>query len=107
MSTTLEELTKLVMEQAKEKGFGTTLKEISVPEKIALIHSQISSAYEGYRKNKLTGEWSLENELAGAVIIIIQLYAVMDLDFEKSLLHKIEEIKGRKWGWEKLNQNHS
>ena len=35
---TLEQLSALVMTQAKEKGFGTKPEEINVGEKIALIH---------------------------------------------------------------------
>jgi len=107
MSITFEELTKEVMLQAKEKKFGTVSNEISVPEKIALIHSQISSAYEGYRKKKLTGEWSLEDEMAGAVQRIIHLCTVLGLNLEKALLQKIKQNKGREWDWEKLNEKHS
>jgi hypothetical protein len=107
MSVTLEELTKLILEQAKEKGFGTTPEEINVPEKIALIHAQISSAYEGYRKKKITGEWSLEDELAGAVQRIIHLCAVLDLDLEAAIIHKIEANKNREWDWKEMNEKHS
>jgi hypothetical protein len=46
---TIKQLTDLVMQQAKEKGFGTKPKETNVPEKVALIHSEISEAYEAYR----------------------------------------------------------
>ena len=107
MSITLEELTKLIMDQAKDKGFGTTPEEISVPEKIALIHAQVSSGYEGYRKKKLTGPWSLEDELAGAIQRIIHLCAVLDLDIEKAMLAKNEKNKTRDWNWEEMNEKHS
>ena len=87
-SITVKELTDLIMQQAKEKGFGTTPSEINVAEKIALIHSQVSSAYEGYRKQKITGEWSFENEMAGTIQRIIHLMTVLGLDIEKAVIKK-------------------
>ena len=36
----LKQLTSLVLEQAKEKGFGTKPEDINVGEKIALVHSE-------------------------------------------------------------------
>ena len=38
----LKDLTGFVLNQAKEKGFGTKPNEVNVAEKIALIHSEIS-----------------------------------------------------------------
>jgi hypothetical protein len=95
------------MDQAKEKGFGVTLEEISVAEKIALIHAQVSSAYEGYRKKQMTGGWSIEDELAGAVQRIIHLAEILGLNLEKAMLDKIEENKTREWNWKELNEKHS
>jgi len=45
----IKQLTELIMQQAKDKGFGTKPEEINVAEKIALIHSEISEAFEAYR----------------------------------------------------------
>lgn len=45
---TLKQLTDLIMTQAKEKGFGIKPEEIDIPEKIALIHSEVSEALEAY-----------------------------------------------------------
>lgn len=104
---TLKQISKLIMDQAKEKGFGTTPEEISVPEKIALIHTQISSAYEGYRAKKMTGGWSLEDELAGAVMRIIHLCGVLDLNLEKAIINKYQENNGRNWDWSKMNEKHT
>lgn len=62
---TLKELTQMVMQQARGKGFGTNKKDINVPEKIALIHSEISEAYDAYRHKKVRGnkkrKWDWKN----------------------------------------------
>ncbi len=107
MAKTLNDIKELVMIQAAEKGFGTTPEEISVPEKIALIHAQVSSAYEGYRSKKMSGPWSLEDELAGAVMRIVHLCGVLKLDLEGAILKKYEENKTRNWDWGKMNEKHS
>lgn len=107
MSITFEELNNKIMDQAREKGFGTKPEEINVPEKIALIHAQVSSAYEGYRSKKMTGGWSLEDELAGAVMRIIHLCGVLGLDLEEAMIKKYEENKTREWDWKKMNEKHS
>jgi hypothetical protein len=104
---TIAELTELVMEQARDKGFGTKPEEINVAEKIALIQAQVSSGYEGYRKKKMVGQWSLGDEMAGAVMRIIHLCAVLNLDLEKTILSKIDENKTRVWNWDELNEKHT
>jgi len=107
MSKTIKELTEMIMDQAAEKGFGIKPEEISVPEKIALIHAQVSSAYEGYRSKKMSGPWSLEDELAGAVMRIVHLCGVLNLDLEGTILKKYEENKSRSWDWGKMNEKHT
>ncbi len=103
---TLKELTKLVMRQAREKGFGTKPKETNVPEKIALIHSEISEAYEAYRHKKMKGKGGFEEELGDAVQRILHLCGSLDIDIEKVILKKLGSNKGRKWDWKKLNETH-
>jgi len=104
---TIKELTKEIMKIAKKKGFGVSKSEINVGEKFALIHSQISSAYEGYRNKKIKGEWSFENEMAGAIQRILHLCAVLEVDIEKGLIKKLKEIEHREWKWDELNEKHS
>jgi hypothetical protein len=104
---TIKQLTKLIMTQADEKGFGISTKDINVPEKIALIHAQLSSAYEGYRNKNMTGPYSFENEIAGTLQRIIHLCGVLDINIEKALLDKIKENKSRKWDWKSLNEKHA
>lgn len=102
----IKQLTELVMRQAAEKGFGTSPKEINVPEKIALIHAEISEAYEAYRKKKFKGKDSLGEELGDAVQRILHLSGVLGIDIEKEILKKIKINRRRKWDWRKMNEKH-
>lgn len=104
---TLKELTALILKQAKEKGFGSTPTDINVGEKVALIHSEISEAFEAYRHKNIDGKDGLKEELGDAVQRILHLAGVFDIDIEKEILKKIESNKDRKWDWGKMNENHS
>ena len=103
---TLKQLTQLVMQQAKEKGFGTKPKETNVPEKIVLIHSEISEAYEAYRNKKMRGKGGFEEELGDALQRILHLAGSLNIDIEKAVFKKMKSNKKRTWDWTKLNENH-
>ena len=104
---TLNEFTKLVLEQAEEKGFGHKPEEITVGEKIALIHSEISEAYEAYRHKNIDGKDGFQEELGDAIQRILHLCGIFNIDIEKEILKKIERNKGREWGWGKMNVTHN
>lgn len=71
----------------------------NVPEMLCLIHSEISEAMEGYRKNlmddKLPHRTMLEVELADAVIRIMDMCGGLGLDLEGAILEKLEFNKNR------------
>jgi len=66
---------------AKEKGFGVALDDISVPEKFALIHSEISEAYDGYVKHNFKERHSFEEELADVLLRVLHLGGAMEMNF--------------------------
>lgn len=81
----------------------------NVPEMLALIHSEISEALEGYRKmlmdDHLPERLMIEVELADAVIRIMDLAGYLDLDLGAAVRekfaynqtradHKIENRRG-------------
>ncbi len=102
----IKELTGLVMQQAKEKGFGTRPQDIDVAEKIALIHSEISEAYDAYRHKNIDGKDGFKEELGDAVQRILHLCGIFDIDVEKEILKKLEYNKGRRWDWDRMNESH-
>jgi len=104
---TLRELTQLVLKQAQEKGFGTAPGDINVGEKIALIHSEISEAFEAYRHKNFDGKDGFKEELGDAVQRILHLAGIFNIDIESEILKKIESNKGRKWDWKEMNESHS
>lgn len=65
-----------------------------IPEKLCLIHSEVSEALEGYRKDlmddKLPHRKMVEVELADACIRIFDLAGAMGLDLGGALAEKME-----------------
>ena len=100
------EIQKLILKQAKEKGFGVDPKQINIPEKMALIHSEVSEAYVAYRHKKIKGKDGFEEELGDIVARVMHMTGVLGIDLEKVILKKIEKKKKRKWDWKNLNESH-
>jgi NTP pyrophosphatase (non-canonical NTP hydrolase) len=82
-SYSLETLKENVMEQAKEKGFGTKLSEIMVSEKIALIHSEISEAYDAYLKKNVEGKDGFKEEMGDVLQRILHLGGIFEIEFKE------------------------
>lgn len=71
----------------------------NIPEKMALIHSEVSEALEGHRKSlpddHLPHRPMVEVELADAVIRIFDLAAYLKLDIGGAMVEKIAYNKTR------------
>ncbi len=107
MAQTLQQLTEEVMAQAKAKGFGTKLEDINVAEKIALIHGEVSEAYEGYRKKDMDGPHGFAMELGDAIQRILHLCAIFNIDAEAMIMKKLESNTTREWDWNAMNEQRS
>lgn len=106
-SLSIQDLKNILMKQAKEKGFGVKPEDIDVAEKIALIHSEISEAYEAYRHKNIDGKDGVKEELGDAIQRIVHLAGVLDIDIEAGIIKKIESNNNRSWNWDQLNEKHS
>lgn len=71
----------------------------NVPEMLCLIHSEVSEAMEGYRKNlmddKLPHRSMIEVELADTVIRIADLCGGLGLDLQGAIEEKLEFNRNR------------
>lgn len=94
---TIKEITELIMDQAKEKGFGTTPEEIDLPRKIASLHSEIAEVYDSYRKNGTERTDLIGKELCDVIQRVLHLCGVFNIDIEKEILKKIKINKKRNW----------
>lgn len=78
-----------------DKATGDRLKidQVNIPEKLCLIHSEVSEAMEGCRRNlmddKLPERSMLEVELADALIRIHDLAGFLGLDLAGAAMEKL------------------
>lgn len=80
---TLKNLEKIVMQQALEKGFGTRPEEIVVSEKIALIHSEISEAYDAHLKNNIEEKDGFKEEMGDVLQRVLHLSGIFEIEFKE------------------------
>ena len=103
---TIGELSAEVFKQNQALGWWTNLEtgedltsklgekpKRNVPEMLCLVHSEVSEAMEGYRKNlmddKLPHRSMLEVELADAVIRILDMCGGLGLDLQGAIYEKL------------------
>lgn len=74
-------------------GEPLTREQVNIPEKLCLVHSEVSEAMEGARKglkdDHLPHRDMLEVELADAVIRILDLAGFLELDLAGAMLEKL------------------
>lgn len=98
IQTAADILTRTCHEAALASGWWTDpdtglLKPYNTPEKLCLVHSEISEAMEGFRKDAndehLPHRKSFEVELADAVIRIFDLAGRAELDLGAAISEKL------------------
>ena len=75
-------------------------------EKIALIHSEVSEAYEAYRHKNIDGKDGFKEELGDVIQRVLHLCGIFNIDIEKEILKKLNYNKDRKWNWKEMNETH-
>lgn len=94
----IPEISKRIHDISTSKGFKQP-DDSNFPEKIALVHSELSEALEAHRKDlmddKLTHRSGIEVELADAIIRILHIGHSMGLDLEGAIIEKVEYNSGR------------
>jgi hypothetical protein len=94
----IQELVKICHGDAVKAGWYTDIhtgepKTLNVGERMALIHSEISEAFEAYRKNlmddHLPDRKGIEVELADAIIRICDLAGAENLDLAGAIMAKL------------------
>ena len=126
--TGLNKLSKQLNQFVKQAGFDGN----DIPTRIALIHSEVSEAFEAFRKDKyanpaefkqlmkgyssddsplsFVGHFeeyikdSVEDELADSIIRLLDLCAYLDIDIEFHIEQKMRynETRGFKYGGKKF-----
>jgi NTP pyrophosphatase (non-canonical NTP hydrolase) len=111
----IRHLAKRAYANAVEKGFYD--EPPTIPERLCLVHSEISEALEAYR-SRGTEAWQVESgevstmlkpeglliELADAVIRIADMTAGLGLDLEEAISEKMayNELRPKMHGGKKL-----
>lgn len=99
MSDRLTALRSICHGNAVNAGWYTDLdtgefKQLNVGERIALMHSELSEAFEAHRKNlmddHLPHRKGIEVELADTIIRIMDFCGAEDLDIAGAILEKLE-----------------
>lgn len=102
----IRKIAKEIHQNARERGWWPEGPDNvnNIPEKLALVHSEISEALEEYRNHKLSAGIYMDHstkpegfgiELADAVIRIFDLAEYLQIDIQECIEIKMDYNKSR------------
>ena len=94
LAAAINEVVRTCHKASFDAGWWSGSMNSNIPTKLCLIHSEVSEAMEGFRKDlmddKLTHRKMIEVELADAVIRIADLAGHLGLDLGGAIFEKLE-----------------
>ena len=106
MNYTLQDIADRCYQIAEDKGWHKSKDQINIPERLALIHSEVSEALEDYRDGHMFTE--LDNrkpvgfptELADIIIRTLDLAYMLGIDIDAAVQEKLafNATRGHKHG---------
>jgi len=100
MMSEIQQLQQRIHKNAVEHGWYDS--DVNIPEKLCLIHSEVSEALEDYRKDNMGISYEengkpvgFDTELADIVIRVLDLAQYMGVDIKKAVEIKHEYNKTR------------
>lgn len=90
------------MALAEEKDWGTKPDEVIFAEKLALLHQEVSETLEAYREGRMDGEHGVPEELADAIMRILHIAGIYEIDLEAAMQKKLDKNQGRDWSNDQL-----
>jgi NTP pyrophosphatase (non-canonical NTP hydrolase) len=79
---TLNELAKLILKQAEDKGWGHTKDTLVVSEKMMLIATEITELRDAMHKKTTRPKDTIESEIADILLRTLHLGRAWDIDFD-------------------------
>jgi len=91
---TLNEVKQMSYEIAMSHGFHTDdTNLLTLPTKLMLVVSEVSEAMEAHRNGRVYG--TIEEEIADAIIRLADIAAMLDMDLDWWVMHKMDYNKSR------------
>ena len=100
----IKEIIDLIQNMAEEKGWGTKPEHVNFAEKIALTHSELSEALNAYRKGNHAGKDGVNEELADALIRLLHLCGIYNIDICSEVVKKMDLNRQRSWEADNLRK---